>query len=338
MFQLTSNPWEVAEADFPAAGTPVDKLRFLLNYAVLAPSRHNVQPWLFRVHNATVDLYVDRSRALPVVDARDRELIISCGSALANFLIAIRHFGYAANVEIHSHPEQPDLLAHVTLEHGIEASEEEQQMFQAMLQRRTNRQPFADRPLPPSLLAALERLAMQEAARFQVVEEKEVRRALLDLIATADGMLWTDPHFRDEVAHWTRPPGSTSHDGVPDSAIGRVHMASYLGARTAHTFLVEEGKTHREAQASPALAVLWTPGDTWFDWLAAGRALERILLYARANDVWASFLNQPLALPALRTAVGDLFKEAESPQLILRMGYGSPVAPTPRRSVNEVLI
>lgn len=338
MFQLTSNPWEVAEAAFPAAGTPADKLRFLLHYAVLAPSRHNTQPWLFQVRNATVELYVDRSRALPAVDARDRELIISCGAALANLLIAIRHFGYAANVEIHAYPEQPDLLARVSLEQGIEASEEEQLLFHAMLQRRTNRQPFADRPLPPSLFAVFARLAMQEGARFQVVEEKETRRALLDLIATADGMLWADPRFREEVARWTRPPGSSSHDGVPDSAVGRVHMASYLGARTAHTFLVEEGKTHHEAPASPALAVLWTPDDTWFDWLAAGRALERILLYARANDVWASFLNQPLALSALRTAIGELFKEAESPQLIVRMGYGSPVAPTPRRSVNEVLL
>ena len=338
MFQLTSNPWEVAESDFPVAGTPADKLRFLLNYAVLAPSRHNTQPWLFRIHNATVELYVDRSRTLPAVDARDRELIISCGAALANLLIAIQHFGYVANVEIHAHPEQPDLLARVNLEHGIGASDKEQQLFRAILQRRTNRQPFANRPLPPSLLTVFERLAMQEAARFQAVGEKETRRALLDLVATADGMLWTDPRFREEVARWTRPPGSTSLDGVPDSAVGRVHMASYLGARTVHTFLVEEGKMHHEAPASPILAVLWTPDDTWFDWLAAGRALERILLHARANDVWASFLNQPLALPALRTAIGGLFKEAESPQLIVRMGYGSPVAPTPRRNVSEVLL
>ena len=49
MSEYTSNPWEVAEADFPAQGSPAEQLRFLLNYAVLAPSRLNTQPWLFSI-------------------------------------------------------------------------------------------------------------------------------------------------------------------------------------------------------------------------------------------------------------------------------------------------
>ncbi len=58
-------------------------LRSLLKYAVLAPSGHNTQPWLFRPTEKD-DLYLiaDRTRALPVVDPHDRELIISCGAAL----------------------------------------------------------------------------------------------------------------------------------------------------------------------------------------------------------------------------------------------------------------
>jgi nitroreductase len=35
--------------DFPIAGTPAEQLRFLLHYAVLAPSGHNSQPWLFKI-------------------------------------------------------------------------------------------------------------------------------------------------------------------------------------------------------------------------------------------------------------------------------------------------
>jgi len=66
MSEPISNPWNVVEADFPATGSPGEQLHFLLNYAVLAPSRHNAQPWLFHVQGNTVELYADRSKALPL--------------------------------------------------------------------------------------------------------------------------------------------------------------------------------------------------------------------------------------------------------------------------------
>ena len=69
-------PWTLWEGDFPASGTTADKLRFMLNYAVLAPSSHNSQPWLFDITGKSVDIYADRTQCLPVVDPVDRELKI----------------------------------------------------------------------------------------------------------------------------------------------------------------------------------------------------------------------------------------------------------------------
>jgi hypothetical protein len=61
-------PWSVSSSHFPEEREAADKLTFLLRYAVLAPSGHNTQPWLFSVRGDTVDLYADRTQALPVVD------------------------------------------------------------------------------------------------------------------------------------------------------------------------------------------------------------------------------------------------------------------------------
>ena len=36
--------WNVSENKFPKEGSNVDKLRFFLKYAILAPSSHNTQP------------------------------------------------------------------------------------------------------------------------------------------------------------------------------------------------------------------------------------------------------------------------------------------------------
>ncbi len=66
-------------------------------------------------------------------------MIISCGAALANLLVALRHFGYTAIVEMPTDPEKRDLLARVSLEKGAGATEEEHTLFSMILQRRTNR-------------------------------------------------------------------------------------------------------------------------------------------------------------------------------------------------------
>ena len=106
-----ADPWRVDESDFPRYGQAAEKLRFLLRYAVLAPSGHNTQPWRFVIEGESVLLYADRERRLPVADPDDRELTMSCGAALAQLLVAIHHFGLTAEVEELPRLLDPDLLA-----------------------------------------------------------------------------------------------------------------------------------------------------------------------------------------------------------------------------------
>ena len=56
--------WQAPQAVFPRAGSPNEKLRFCLRYAILA-SPFNAQPWLFRPTRRGVDLLADATRALP---------------------------------------------------------------------------------------------------------------------------------------------------------------------------------------------------------------------------------------------------------------------------------
>ena len=91
MGRSVTNPWHVSEAGFPQQGSRSEQFRHLLHYAVVAPSGHNTQPWLFRVTNDAVELFADRTRALPIVDPADRELTMSCAAALGQLRLAIRH-------------------------------------------------------------------------------------------------------------------------------------------------------------------------------------------------------------------------------------------------------
>lgn len=337
MLEFISNPWEVVETDFPAQGSPEEQLRFLLNYAVLAPSRLNTQPWLFRIDGQTVELYADRSKRLPAVDADDRELIIGCGAALENLLISMRYFGFGPNVEIGSHSNAPDLLARISLGRGVEATAEERLLFQTIRKRRTNRHLFKDREVATSLIEALEEIARQQGTYFQVVSE-QLRPGVVHLIATADRLLWEKPDYRQELAAWISHDQGASREGVPENALGGEDLASSLGPPVLRTLIQEHTGDAHVASGSPVLAVISTFADSWFDWLAAGQTLEKILLHARAAGVWASFFNQPIEVASARAELRDLMGGNGFPQLVLRLGYGPEVPPTPRHSVKEMLL
>lgn len=37
--------WNIDPSEFPVTETAIDKARFAVGYAILAPSSHNTQPW-----------------------------------------------------------------------------------------------------------------------------------------------------------------------------------------------------------------------------------------------------------------------------------------------------
>lgn len=68
--------------------------------------------------------------------------------------------------------------------------------------------------------------------------------------------------------------------------------------------------------------------------------MHLLLLAASAGGYAASFLNQPLEIPRLRSRVRHELRLDDYPQVILRLGRprGPLPPPTPRRPVNEVLL
>jgi hypothetical protein len=339
--------WNVSENQFPKEGTKTEQLKFLLNYAILAPSSHNTQPWLFKiVGDNMIELYADRTRALAVVDPEDRELTISCGAALSHLLIAIRHFGYAYEVELFPDSNNKDLLARVIVDGRREPVKEENSLFEAITKRRTNRLKFEDRELEEPLISKLRSTVTEEGGEaidtwLHIAKEQDEKNSLADLIAEGDRIQLSDKRFRRELASWIHSNRSHSKDGMPGYAFGYRDIMSYMGPFVIRTFDNGKGQAAKDRQlaaGSPVLAILGTKSDEPMDWLRAGMALSRMLLLARSENVWSSFLDQPLEVPKLRAKVLEVLKEEKGfPQLLMRIGYGRDVKPTPRRQIDEVL-
>lgn len=335
-------PWTIEPQNFPTDGFASDRLEALLGYAILAPSPHNTQPWLFRLNVSDVEIYADRRRLLGHVDPFGRELHLACGAALLHLRIAAGYFGQGHTYDLLPDPQNPMFLARFALHLKEETRSEDVVLFQAIRERRTNREPFRPELVPDEILDELGESASQEGAWLVALADDTGREAVADLVARADKIQWADAGFRKELAHWVRMDPEHQADGIPSRDLGVRDWMSFAGPALIRTF--NRGNDHAARDAdialhSPVLAVLGTNSDDPRTWLQAGQALGRVLLQAQANGVSVSHLNQPIEVENLRGELARLLgREGTFPHIVLRLGYGPPVRPTPRWDVHGKLI
>jgi hypothetical protein len=340
MPDIQLDPYVEALDEFPVTGTATEKLRAAVRYAVRAPSSHNSQPWTFRIHGETLELRADRTRGLPVVDPDDRELVISCGAALFLVRLALRHFGFAPQVERLPDAGDPDCLARVRITGTWQRTAVDEGLFHAIAARHTNRLPCDVRCLPEHLPGTLEAAAREEGGWLHVFRTAAARAAAASLVAEGDRLQMADKRFRRELAAWLRPNWTSRQDGMPGYALGFGDVMSAAGPLVVRTFDIGRGVAARDEDlvtGSPLLALIGTRRDMPGDWLNAGEALAHVLLRAQVEGVSASFLNQPIEVAELRPRLQCVAGREGFPQLLLRLGYAPLVPATPRRPVSEVL-
>ena len=288
----------------------------LVEHAILAPSSHNTQPWRFRLDADVIELRADRTRALPVTDPYDRELTISCGCALMNLAIAARHFGRLKKIERLPRHMEPDLLARVQLARTAGPAQAGSDLFEAIPHRHTHRRRFADKPVSAALQRRLMAMAEAGGAWLECITGEEAKHAIAELVAESDRMLWADPSWRRELAQWMHPDRARDGLSLPG-------LPGPLAHAVVRTFDMGDGQAAKDrelAEGSPMLAVLGTERDGARDWLAAGEALQGVLLTACKAGLQASYLNQPIQVASQRPRLQSLLAHAGSPQVLLRFG------------------
>nr|WP_175803122.1 nitroreductase family protein [Burkholderia anthina] len=324
-----------------ASAHPGHHLRSLLGYAVLAPSSHNSQPWRFLVNGTTISVCADRVRALPVVDPFDRELIISCGAALLNLRVALNHAGLAHTIGTFPSEVDPDLLALVRVCDDGYSDASLGALFDAIADRVTTRAPFESTAVPDEIQQALIAAGIAEGTDIACVDSIAHRARVAELVAQADRQQFADPRFRRELASWIDPRRHV--DGMPAFAAGvpaLLDFAAPVVTTAVRTFDLGNGLAalhHQLVGASPLIVCIATARDDREAWLAAGQALERILLVATRAGYTASYLNQPIETTELRTHLRHMLGLRGEPQLLLRVGRGPHMPHSPRRPLDDVI-
>jgi hypothetical protein len=316
-----------------AVETPrADKIaHFLVDAAVWAPSVYDTQPWWFGTRGSTVTVHADAERRLNVADPDGREMFISCGAALYTLRLAVRDLGRVPEVRLRSDARRPGLIADVGVGPERPPTAEERQTYSHIRRRNTHHGGFRPGGLPIGLLQTLRTHAYREEVSLRIVADPRSRIALAALTESAEQVLRQNPAYVAEVARWAPAVAGAMEETCPRES---AHLdADFAGCDFARG--QGWGQTASERRdATGVVAVLLTEGDERSDWLAAGQALQRVLLCAAEYDVSAAFHSQALEVPELREFIRARFCDGAYPQMIMRLGIAHAVAG--RRSVADL--
>ncbi len=333
LFAATRTP-ERALAPWSAAGGYDEPRRRALSYAVLAPNPHNRQPWLVDLSTPDrVTLYRDKERDLPHTDPYARQLTIGLGCFLELMTIAASQTGHKVDLDLF--PEGEDgPVAHAAFSPGATADP----LFAHVMERRSCKEPFEDKPVPQSDVKALSSLA-------DIITEEDRVAAIRNLTWEAFLQEMQTPRTLKESVDLMRF-GKREINANPDGidlggpflealmVVGMLGREAQLDPQS--TGFKEGIRIYQEMlAATPAYAVLTTPGNDRIDQIEAGRRWLRLNLSTTGiglalHPVSQALQEFPEMKPHYDKAHAMLAEPGHTVQMLGRLGYGPTVDKSPR--------
>ena len=316
---------------------PQRTLRRIVELATRAPSVHNTQPWRWRGAPHSLELYADRSRQLPVSDPDGRNLVISCGIALHHAQVAADALGWSAVVTRLPDPDQPDLLARLSLVPSP-PSRHAPKLLEAIDRRCTDRRRFTSWPVPDEQLTHLAAQASSRGARALPLSDVSERFHAELLINRAIDIQYADPLVMHEQQSWI---DHGTVDGVPTGVLPLPRDVRSRRPGRFATGLVDD-MGGGEVEAPDGLVVLCAPTDDPAAWLTAGEGLSSMWLAATLEGLSVVPISQVIEVAETRAAFElEVLGGLARPLVVIRVGWQAisrhQLARTPRRPVSEVL-
>jgi nitroreductase len=301
--------------------------------AIRAPSLHNSQPWRFRLRDGAIEVLADPSRQLAVADRAGWAVRIACGAATYNARLALATTGTPAEVVLRPAGAEPNVMARLTPGPARPGTYREGDLYAAIAKRYSNRQPFWPDSVPSPTRARLIEAARAEAGWLTLLVGSTALSGFAEIAQSADRVLRRDRDYQGELFGWVQ--ADAAPDGVPVTA--GAPLAEPGDLLPQRPYAERRRGPGRDFEPEPLVAVLGTAGDMPADHLAAGQALQRVLLTVTDAGLASSMFSQPIEVPAARDQLRRSLGRLGVPQMALRIGYGRPGRPTPRRPLADVL-
>lgn len=335
-------PWRINEDEFPRNQGITQQARFLIRYALLAPSSHNTQPWLFSVSDNHIDILLDHNRIPPFGDRTHREAIISLGCAITNLQIAAKHFKLEPHLELFPESKTNATQATLTLKpNQKKVTKSKNVRFKQITQRRTNRFPHQDKPIPKELITTIKQLGKQFGLDIRLVDSSTDKNELAEIMADAISFAFGNQLFKWELSHWIRSVYTNKPDGIPLYDIGAPSpltifapfMIKYLPAS------VQVGMDKKLIKHSSSIVIIQGKQDDKITWLKTGQCFQLISLKAHARGIATAPMAAIIEHEPSRKKLQQFLNTKWLPIFFTRLGYPTqPTSLSPRRDIDEVLL
>ncbi|MFC0227006.1 Acg family FMN-binding oxidoreductase [Serratia aquatilis] len=356
---------ELQRAKEEKLGANSDPRLALIEKASLAPSSHNLQPWLIDLRGPAdiILLRVDPERLLPVADPHARETLISLGCFLELLSMAAQAGGFRCEIIEFPEGNAPQItpvapvIAQIRITPATTTEPLLPEPLLAMLeQRRTNRLPYdTQRTIPDDILASL----LDAGSVHGIQADGTVNPALLQKLNPLAENAWQTEMSNSEtvleslkLTRVGKKEIEYHRDGIAVSGF-LPEMAATFGLfprdrvpEPDSTFMRSMITTGKEqGQTAAGWIWLYSQGNSHAQQIAAGRAYVRLQLAAAQSHI----AMQPMSFllseaPAMQPHQKDLYDNTELNsdqhrlQMLVRIGYADPVAASPRRRLSDFIL
>jgi hypothetical protein len=330
----------------------------LVGAAILAPSPHNAQAWLFEVGERHLDLHADRSRTTGALDPFLRELHVGLGAALENVVLAARTRGLAPTVLLQPNGAGSTQVAHVAFSPGPRQASA---LAEQIPRRHTNRYAFAaGREVPRAALTAMADLIEPGVPDVRLVWlTGSDRDRMSELLVAATETIIDDREQSASDARWFRQSWdaiqrhrdgiTVDTAGLPDAVTTLAKLLPAQSPRASgEAWLDATRKRHTRTAAAYGVVAVRDARDQ-VQQLEGGRVLQRVHLWATGQGLALHHMNQVTEradreaelglVPRFGGALDQLLPSGWQPLASFRVGHPTrEPRRSPRRPVEAVLL
>lgn len=299
----------------------------ILNYASLAPSGHNSQPWLVKIVETNKWIIgADPDRRLPAVDPNNREVMLSLGAFAENLFLAAGTLGLRAEMQIIAKTSFDKEIIEVTLKE----SKSEDYPLERITQRMTAKHGYIPNEIKKEDVTALS--GQLKGRLFYYPRGTEHAQCIEEGVVENFRIQSNRDDAQQELVKWVRLSNEHADQHRDGLTTESMEIRGFSGWFVRNFSKPEDFmKASFRRQGIKLTEELATQGGGWFiitsegnsvsDLIDTGRKFENLALMARERNIAIHPMTQYLEEKEGQKQIAENHDTNIIPQFVLRVGY-----------------
>jgi len=328
--------WKVKVEDFPTGSSINEQLMFLLKYAILAPSSHNSQPWLFEINNNTIIVKKKLERCLPHADSEGFLMMFAIGCAVENLLIVADYFGFECRLKMLE--DHASKVCEIEFINRSDKKTDSGHLIHFINKRHTNRNEYFLKMPPEDFLFEMKKLA-DDNISIHLISEEGQKRQVAEVLLDSRVKAFDNKKFRTEMALYKRNNFTKSYYGMPGFTMGFSNIISLFTGLAIKNFnvlkVIKDKEISLLTNGTPILVIMGLAKKESKHVFGLGKIFQRFSLCSTKENLNTAFQ----AIPGGQEKLQKILQTNFFPLASFRLGYSKEkIGFSPRMPVEKIMI